>query len=82
MGRAIRIDYRFTLEGKVYSRNQALVGDTIFDSTPVSELRAAAIHDALDIDASDFLNRWGEPWTLSEEDWKKAGFDFEYCEEV
>jgi len=82
MGRTIRIDYGFTFEGKEHYGNQVLAGDTIYGKTPENENRMSAIYDALDIDVVDFLERWGEPFAWTEENWKKAGFNFEYCNEV
>jgi hypothetical protein len=82
MNRGIRIDYRFTFEGKEHYGNDVLVGDTIESKTPINELRSAAVCDALELDADAFDERWGEPWGWSENDWSELGFTFEWCEEL
>lgn len=81
MRRVIRIDYRFSEGGKVYEGIGVSVGETIEDTTTENENRLSAVCHALGIITDEFMGRYGYPFDWTDADWRKAGFEFEFCEE-
>lgn len=77
--RPIRITYRFSHEGRMYRAIAANVGETIFPVDIRNETRMSAVCHALDMDADEFISRWGEPTWWGEEDWVRAGMVFEHA---
>jgi hypothetical protein len=80
MRRVIRIDYRFKYAGRVYEGRGVSVGETIEDTTPENENRLSAACHALGVECDDAIFGNGA-WGWYDDDWKRAGFEFEYCEE-
>ena len=84
MARIIRIDYEFEHNGgKTYRAFGVIIGETI-ESKPqtMNTIKSSAVCHAFDIDADEFMARYGEPWEWTRRDWERTGFKFTMAQEA
>lgn len=84
MKRIIRIDYSFSHnDRKAHTAFGVNIGETIEPKPQtMNTIKSSAVCHAFDIDATEFIARYGEPWGWTRRDWERKGFHFAIAQET